>query len=125
LFELTLQTNSYSRPIPERPSHGQPPYPGRTIIQNDDQYNLAIPNRNYKPVSPEKPVDRELLKIPPKDTERSNEMGTPMVKDHILLCCIVKHLKTRLFVLKNFIQPLSLHFNFYVIYLFSQSFTVS
>ncbi|XP_060551752.1 trichohyalin-like isoform X6 [Ruditapes philippinarum] len=71
-------TNSYSRPIPERPSHGQPPYPGRTIIQNDDQYNLAIPNRNYKPVSPEKPVDRELLKIPPKDTERPNEMGTPM-----------------------------------------------
>ncbi|XP_053394566.1 uncharacterized protein LOC123524695 isoform X31 [Mercenaria mercenaria] len=74
---MALKTESYSRPIPERPTYGQPPYPGVNLNQNDERFNPDAPAK-FQPKSPEKPVDREFLKVPMRDDERPQELGTPL-----------------------------------------------
>ncbi|XP_053394563.1 uncharacterized protein LOC123524695 isoform X28 [Mercenaria mercenaria] len=76
---MALKTESYSRPIPERPTYGQPPYPGVNLNQNDERFNPDAPAK-FQPKSPEKPVDREFLKVPMRDDERPQELGTPLAE---------------------------------------------
>lgn len=86
------KTETQTRPIPERPRYGQPPFAGEIQNQNeagDERLNRDILERrsspaNQPPRSPKKPANPEWLQVPMNDGERPAELGTPLVKDKLL-----------------------------------------